>query len=124
MADTVTEEAALDAVREQLPVAPCAFDTRALKCGLVVVDEVNGFATVGAGALAPREPNAQVSRMVEETDRWPAPSPSAACPSPRSSTPTSRANRNLPIRPTAKGAPGRRSWCRRSSGSTTVPRRR
>ncbi len=69
MADTVTEEAALDAVREQLPVALCAFDTGGLKCGLVVVDEVNGFATVGAGALAPREPNAQVSRMVEETDR-------------------------------------------------------
>ena len=69
MADTVTGEAALDAVREQLPVALCAFDTGGLKCGLVVVDEVNGFATVGAGALAPREPNAQVSRMVEETDR-------------------------------------------------------
>ena len=69
MADTGTEGAALAAVREQLPVALSAFDTRALKCGLVVVDEVNGFATVGAGALAPRQPNAQVSRMVDETDR-------------------------------------------------------
>ncbi len=33
MADTVTVEAALDAVREQLPVALCAFDTRSLGCG-------------------------------------------------------------------------------------------
>ena len=39
------------------------------EAGLVVVDEVNGFCTVGAGNLAPRSPNAQVSRMVEETDR-------------------------------------------------------
>ncbi len=69
MADTPSVQAALDAVREQLPVALGAFDTKGRKCGLVVVDEVNGFATVGAGALAPREPNAQVSRMVEETDR-------------------------------------------------------
>lgn len=37
--------------------------------GLVIVDEVNGFATVGAGNLAPPAPNPQVSLMVEETDR-------------------------------------------------------
>jgi len=37
--------------------------------GLVVVDEVNGFATVGAGALAPAAPNDQVSMMVSETNR-------------------------------------------------------
>ncbi|WP_293948270.1 isochorismatase family protein [Sneathiella sp.] len=37
------------------------------KTGLVIVDEVNGFATVGAGALAPPAPNEQVSVMVEET---------------------------------------------------------
>lgn len=37
--------------------------------GLVVVDEVNGFCTVGAGALAPAAPNAQVERMVAETGR-------------------------------------------------------
>jgi nicotinamidase-related amidase len=39
------------------------------KVGLVIVDEVNGFATVGAGYLAPPSPNAQVSRMVDETNR-------------------------------------------------------
>ncbi|XP_057961805.1 nicotinamidase 1 [Malania oleifera] len=37
--------------------------------GLVIVDVVNGFCTVGAGNLAPREPNNQISGMVEETVR-------------------------------------------------------
>src|SRR5258705_3527110 len=41
----------------------------AQKTGLVIVDEVNGFATVGAGYLAPPAPNAQVTQMVAETDR-------------------------------------------------------
>ncbi|MGH6931578.1 MAG: isochorismatase family protein, partial [Dongiaceae bacterium] len=38
------------------------------KTGLVIVDEVNGFATVGSGYLAPPVENPQVTRMVEETD--------------------------------------------------------
>lgn len=37
--------------------------------GLIIVDEINGFATVGGGNLAPPSENAQVTRMVEETDR-------------------------------------------------------
>ena len=37
--------------------------------GLVIVDEVNGFAAVGYGNLAPAGDNPQVSRMVSETDR-------------------------------------------------------
>ena len=37
--------------------------------GLVIVDEVNGFATVGAGYLAPPVENPQVTRMIAETDR-------------------------------------------------------
>ncbi|PHQ72246.1 MAG: isochorismatase [Sneathiella sp.] len=37
--------------------------------GLVIVDEVNGFATVGAGALAPSAVNEQVSTMISETVR-------------------------------------------------------
>jgi nicotinamidase-related amidase len=41
----------------------------ARRCGLVIVDEIVGFAQVGGGPLAPAEPNAQVTRMVEETDR-------------------------------------------------------
>ena len=37
--------------------------------GLVIVDEVNGFATVGAGYLAPPVENAEVTQMVQETNR-------------------------------------------------------
>lgn len=37
--------------------------------GLVIVDEVNGFATIGAGPLAPARENAAVSLMIRETDR-------------------------------------------------------
>ena len=51
---------------EHLPVAPEAYAI-AGRVGLVIVDEVNGFATVGAGNLAPPSPNAQVSGMVAET---------------------------------------------------------
>lgn len=52
-----------------MPLAFTDFDPSASgrKVGLVIVDEVNGFATVGAGPLAPPEPNAQVSTMVSET---------------------------------------------------------
>jgi nicotinamidase-related amidase len=51
---------------------PIRLESVALKgrrTGLVVVDEVNGFATVGAGYLAPPAENPQVTRMVAETDR-------------------------------------------------------
>ena len=56
-------------LRETMPVAPAAFTAKGRAVGLVIVDEVNGFATVGAGNLAPPKPNAQVARMVAETDR-------------------------------------------------------
>lgn len=50
-----------------LPVKPKMYTVYSKKVGLVVVDEVNGFATVGAGPLAPPAPNAQIERMVKET---------------------------------------------------------
>ncbi len=54
-------------------VMPLALGTLNLKecdrVGLIIVDEVNGFASVGAGNLAPPVPNEQVSTMVSETDR-------------------------------------------------------
>ena len=56
-------------LREAMPVAPAPFAVAGRGVGLVIVDEVNGFATVGAGNLAPPTANAQVSRMVTETDR-------------------------------------------------------
>ncbi len=59
----------LDALKSAMPVALGAFDPAAARSGLVVVDEVDGFAKVGCGPLAPRTPNPQVDRMVAETDR-------------------------------------------------------
>jgi nicotinamidase-related amidase len=37
------------------------------RVGLIIVDEVNGFCTVGWGPLAPKTQNPQVTRMVAET---------------------------------------------------------
>ncbi len=54
---------------QQMPIAPGTYDLAGRAPGLVIVDEVNGFATVGAGNLAPPAPNSQVSQMVTETDR-------------------------------------------------------
>jgi nicotinamidase-related amidase len=59
----------LEMISEQLPVRPTTVPGLVKGNGLVIVDEVNGFATVGAGNLAPPQPNSQVTRMVTETDR-------------------------------------------------------
>lgn len=68
--DTVeTRDRLLEDVADTLPIAAGRFDPAAKATGLVIVDEVNGFATVGAGNLAPPVPNAQVERMVAETAR-------------------------------------------------------
>ncbi|KAI3702232.1 hypothetical protein L6452_27961 [Arctium lappa] len=37
--------------------------------GLVLVDIINGFCTVGAGNLAPREPNNQILEMINESEK-------------------------------------------------------
>ena len=58
----------LDAVVAALPTAMTRYDMAGRRTGLIIVDEVNGFATVGAGNLAPPTPNAQVARMIVETD--------------------------------------------------------
>jgi nicotinamidase-related amidase len=57
------------ALQQQLPIQLVAYAASGRQAGLVIVDEVNGFCTVGAGNLAPPAPDVQVSRMVEETDR-------------------------------------------------------
>jgi len=68
MTDTPNAETLLRGIRAELPVAGSPFDAGAVRCGLVVVDEVNGFATVGAGALAPPAPDVHVERMIVETN--------------------------------------------------------
>jgi nicotinamidase-related amidase len=57
----------LERLREAMPVrlVPYRLPTEA---GLVIVDEVNGFCTVGCGNLAPSAPDEQIARMVERTD--------------------------------------------------------
>ncbi|MFW5680688.1 MAG: isochorismatase family protein [Pseudomonadota bacterium] len=54
-------------LERELPVAPKPCALKLATTGLVVVDQVHGFCTVGAGNLAPQHPNPQVDRMVETT---------------------------------------------------------
>ncbi len=56
-------------LRAAMPIRLEPLTVGGQKTGLVIVDEVNGFATVGAGYLAPPVENPQVTRMVAETDR-------------------------------------------------------
>jgi nicotinamidase-related amidase len=65
----------IDALQDQMPVVmqPLTLHEagtgREAGTGLVIVDEVNGFASVGAGNLAPPTENPNVTAMVRETDR-------------------------------------------------------
>ncbi|KAF6176419.1 hypothetical protein GIB67_039558 [Kingdonia uniflora] len=61
----------VDLVKDELPLHQdqTLFLSDDVKTGLVLVDVINGFCTVGAGNLAPREPNKQISAMVEESVR-------------------------------------------------------
>jgi nicotinamidase-related amidase len=67
MPDTLIRDTALDVVQKSFPIALGRFDPAAKPTGLVIVDEVNGFCTVGDGPLAPAAPNAQVDQMIAET---------------------------------------------------------
>lgn len=58
-----------EVVRRAMPIALAQVVVEAGDTGLVIIDEVNGFASVGCGNLAPPAENPQVSRMIEETDR-------------------------------------------------------
>ncbi|WP_169545993.1 isochorismatase family protein [Sneathiella aquimaris] len=60
-----------NALADQMPLEIGQLDLEqdCERVGLIIVDEVNGFASVGAGNLAPPVPNEQVSVMVSETDR-------------------------------------------------------
>lgn len=58
-----------DKLKEAMPVSMSALRIDGAGTGLVIVDEVNGFATVGCGNLAPPADNPQVTGMIEETDR-------------------------------------------------------
>ena len=53
-------------MEEVMPLSKSELDLRSNeeRFGLIIVDEVNGFATVGAGNLAPQTPNEQFSAMI------------------------------------------------------------
>lgn len=58
----------IDMLKNELPVDQESLVlTDDIKTGLVLVDVVNGFCTVGAGNLAPRVPDKQISGMVDES---------------------------------------------------------
>lgn len=61
-----TTLAALEAV---LPIEPQPYIIDDRPTGLVVVDVLNGFCTVGYGPIAPQEPDEQIATMVSESDR-------------------------------------------------------
>ena len=65
----MTETTLVRQLAEALPIATRPFAADRQPTGLVVVDEVNGFCTPGAGNMAPPQPDAQIAAMVERTDR-------------------------------------------------------
>lgn len=69
MASEPTGDGLLDNLRDAAPLAFERLQLGARRIGLVIVDEVVGFAQVGGGNMAPPTPNAQVSRMIAETAR-------------------------------------------------------
>lgn len=62
-------EVTLAGLTKSMPINIGAVDLTGRKVGLVVVDEVNGFCTVGCGPLAPPAPDAHIDQMVGETSR-------------------------------------------------------
>jgi len=56
-------------LRKVMPIGMSGLQLSGNGTGLVIVDEVNGFASVGCGNLAPPAENPQVTRMIEETNR-------------------------------------------------------
>ncbi|XP_034219040.1 nicotinamidase 1-like [Prunus dulcis] len=60
----------IELIEEELPVLQMSLVlTGDVKAGLVLVDIVNGFCTVSAGNLAPRQHDKQISEMVDESVR-------------------------------------------------------
>jgi nicotinamidase-related amidase len=59
----------LAGLAEQLPVEARPYQLQGRNVGLVIVDEIHGFCTPGAGALAPQAHDPQIALMIVETDR-------------------------------------------------------
>ena len=59
----------VDELQAQLPIDLRPYPLEGRNVGLVIVDEIHGFCTPGAGALAPQEHDPQIALMIVETDR-------------------------------------------------------
>lgn len=60
----ISEQDTLEHLRHHMPIATQTLSlSQSGKTGLIIVDAVNGFVTVGAGNLAPPRENAQISKM-------------------------------------------------------------
>ena len=114
--------ALLAGLETQLPITLQPYDLQGRTVGLVIVHEVNGFCTVGAGNLAPREPNAQISRMIDETDRLARRFVEAKRPILAFLDTHEPDKPEPPIRLIASAAAVRRTTCRSCCGSTTAAR--
>ena len=65
----MTSETLHRSMQAALPITTQPYAVDAQPTGLVIVDQVNGFCTVGAGNLAPPTPDVQIAGMVEQTDK-------------------------------------------------------
>lgn len=59
----------LATIAAALPIDPQPYAVGDRPTGLIIVDVINGFCTVGCGALAPTEYNPQIEQMISETNR-------------------------------------------------------
>lgn len=59
----------VELIRDSMPLSMSGLTISEAGTGLVIVDEVNGFASVGCGNLAPPVENPLVVSMIAETDR-------------------------------------------------------
>jgi nicotinamidase-related amidase len=59
----------VDELQARLPIDMRPYQLQGRNIGLVIVDEIHGFCTPGAGALAPQEHDPQIALMIVETDR-------------------------------------------------------
>ncbi len=70
MSITLTQlDSTLVAIEAALPIDPKPYTVGDSPTGLIIVDVVNGFCTVGCGVAAPTKPNEQIATMVSETVR-------------------------------------------------------
>lgn len=66
----MVSSATVDLLKDQLPLEYESVElSEDVAYGLVLVDIINGFCTVGAGPLAPAEPNQQISEMINEAEK-------------------------------------------------------